>query len=234
MKNLVLFGIFVLFLVAVQFASGQTVDEIIEKHIRAKGGLDKLDAIQNIYIEGMITLMGITSFIKIATVQNKLNPAGFNLQWQLTDEEENYAASEHTFTNTTLLCEVMSAMHTDTGIATPLINYVAKGHTAVLIGKEVIDEVTCYKIKLTVNKGNVIYYWINKDDFLIVQSSFENSETGLLKNESKLTRYNNYKVVDGILFAHSMEIQINRLKENRTVEISCSKVEINQPVESTF
>ena len=32
MKNLVLFGIFVLFLVAVQFASGQTVDEIIEKH----------------------------------------------------------------------------------------------------------------------------------------------------------------------------------------------------------
>ena len=234
MKNLVLFGIFVLFLVAVQFASGQTVDEIIEKHIRAKGGFDKLDAIQNIYMEGMITLMGITSFIKIATVRNELNPVGFNQQWQLTDQEKNSAASEHIFTNTTFLSEVMSAMQTDTDIAKPLINYVAKGHTAVLIGKEVIDAVTCYKLKLTTKEGNVIYYWINKDDFLIIQSSFENSETGVVKNESILTRYNNYKVADGILFAHSIEIQINRLRGNSTVAISCSKVEINQLVESKF
>ncbi len=232
MKNLVLFGIFVLFLVAVQFASGQTVDEIIEKHIRAKGGLDKLDAIQNIYMEGMITLMGITSFIKIATVRNELNPVGFNQQWQLTDQGKNSAASEHIFINTTLLSKVMSAMQTDTDIATPLINYVAKGHTAVLIGKEVIDGVACYKLKLAAKEGNVIYYWINKNDFLIVQSSFENSETGVVKNESILTRYNNYKVADGILFAHSIEIQINRLRENITVEISYSKVEINQLVES--
>lgn len=56
MKNLVLFGIFVLFLVAVQFASGQTVDEIIEKHIRQRGGFDKLAAIKSIYMEGIISM----------------------------------------------------------------------------------------------------------------------------------------------------------------------------------
>ena len=227
MKNLVLFGIFVLFLVAVQFASGKTVDEIIEKHIRVKGGLDKLEAIQSIYLEGIITLMGIASLIKIATVRNELNPEGFNQQWQLTDQKENLVASEHIFTNSTLLSDVLAAMQTDTCIATPLINYVAKSYTAALIGNEVIDGIACYKLKLTGKEGNVIYYWINKDDFLIVQSSFENGESGVGKNESTLTRYNNYKAVDGMLFAHSIEIQINHLKEQNTVEISYNKIEIN-------
>ena len=64
MKNLVLFGIFVLFLVAIQFAGGQTVDEIIKKHIRAKGGFDKLNAIQSIYFEGLITMMGIAGIVE--------------------------------------------------------------------------------------------------------------------------------------------------------------------------
>ena len=70
MKNLVLFGIFVLLLVAVQFAGGQTIDEIIEKHIRAKGGFENIDAIRNMYMEGLLTIMGITVGIKISKTQN--------------------------------------------------------------------------------------------------------------------------------------------------------------------
>lgn len=234
MKNLVLFGIFVLFLVAVQFASGQTVDEIIEKHIRAKGGLDKLDAIQSIYIEGIITWMGITSFIKIAALQNQLNPAAFNLQWLITDQQNGLPAPEHVNTRAILLNDIMAAMQTEIFLAPPLINHLAKGNTAVLIGKDVIEGVTCYKLKLTSKEGNIIFYWINKDDFLIVQSSFENCETDAVGNESILTRYNNYKPADGMLFAHLIAIQLNRLQENNTVEISIDTIKINQTVEANF
>ena len=217
MKNLVLFGIFVLFLVAVQFAGGQTVEEIIEKHIRAKGGLDKLDAIQSIYMEGFITWMGITSFIKIVALQNQLTPAAFNMQWRITDQQNSLLVPEHFNTNTVLLNDIIAAMQTEVFLATPLINHLAKGNTAVLIGKDVIEGVACYKLKLTGKEGNIIFYWINKEDFLIVQSSFENSETVTGKNESILARYNNYKPADEILFAHSIAIQMNRLKENTTV-----------------
>lgn len=78
MKNLVLFGIFVLFLVTVQFASGQTVDEIIEKHVRQRGGFDKLAAIKSIYMEGIISMWGNVEPIKIYKEKNSLNPMGFN------------------------------------------------------------------------------------------------------------------------------------------------------------
>ena len=234
MKNLVLFGIFVLFLVAVQFAGGRTADEIIEKHIRAKGGLDKLDAIQSIYMEGIIKCMGIASFIKMVALQNLLTPAAFDLQWLITDQQNCLQAPEHFNTNTVLLNELMVAMQTEFFLAPSLINHLAKGSTVVLIGNDVIEGITCYKLKLTSKEGKIIFYWINKDDFIIVQSSFENSETVADRKESILTRYYNYKPADEILFAHSIAIQMNGLKENNAVEILINTIKINLPVQASF
>lgn len=234
MKNLVLFGIFVLFLVAVQFAGGRTIDEIIEKYIRAKGGLDKLDAIQSIYMEGIIIWMGITSFIKIVALQNQLTPTTFNMQWRITDQQNSLLAPEHFNTNAVLLNDIIAAMQTEVFLAPPLINHLAKGNKAVLVGKDVIEGVACYKLKLTSNEGDIIFYWINKEDFLIVQSSFEISEAATVKNKSLLTRYNNYKPANEILFAYSIAIQMNGLNENNAVEIIVSTIKINQPVEADF
>ncbi len=231
MKNLVLFGIFVLFLVAVQFASGQTVDEIIEKHIRAKGGLDKLDAIQNIYLEGMIVLMGITSFIKIANVLDELNPKKFNLQWQITVPQNSSVTNEHF----TLLSKVTEGMQIELGMAeAPLINYITKGHSVVLIGKETIEEITCYHLKLTKKEGTVIYYWINTTDFLLVQTSFKNNNSHTPVQESNCTRYNNYKTVDGISFAHAIEIQMFYLNKKNRFELNFNKIVINHSIEVNF
>ena len=59
MRSLILFGLFVFFLVAVQFAQAQTVDEIIDKYIKAIGGKDKLLLIATIYKEGSVKMMGM-------------------------------------------------------------------------------------------------------------------------------------------------------------------------------
>jgi len=59
MRSLILFGLFVFFLVAVQFAQAQTVDEIIDKYIKAIGGKDKLLLIATIYKEGSVQMMGM-------------------------------------------------------------------------------------------------------------------------------------------------------------------------------
>ena len=52
MKNIVLFVVFILALVFAQFANAQSVDEIINQYIIARGGKEKLDSIQSIYFEG--------------------------------------------------------------------------------------------------------------------------------------------------------------------------------------
>ncbi len=50
-----------------------------------------------------------------------------------------------------------------------LVNYAAKGHTAVLAGTEKVSKVPCYKIKLTLKTGQVVTYYIDQQTFLVKQ-----------------------------------------------------------------
>jgi hypothetical protein len=50
-----------------------------------------------------------------------------------------------------------------------LVNYVAKGHTAQLMGTEKVSKVPCYKIKMTLKTGQVITYYIDSNTFLVKQ-----------------------------------------------------------------
>ena len=234
MKNLVLFGIFVLFLVAIQFAGGQTVDEIIKKHIRAKGGFDKLNVIQNIYFEGLITMMGIVGMVKIYKVQNEQNPNGFDMQWQITEQDGTFIVPNHMFADSPLVRQIMAATQIEPDITGPLINYEEAGSKAVLIGKDVVKDCTCYKILLTTNEGRQINYWIDTSNFLLFQLSFKNAEINAGQNSVTHAIFSNYKTVDGFLLAHSTEMTMTGLNENLSVEINFNKITINQPVNVIF
>ena len=58
MKNLIIFGFFILILVFAQFAQGQTVDEVLNKHVEALGGKENLSKIKNIVMEGSLNYQG--------------------------------------------------------------------------------------------------------------------------------------------------------------------------------
>lgn len=235
MKNLVLFGIFVLFLVAVQFASGQTVDEIIEKHIRQRGGFDKLAAIKSIYMEGIILMVGNVEPIKIYKEKNSLNPMGFNTFWQMGDLKSNSTVPDQLFLNDKMMDDFVAAMQTDTEASIKIWNKTNHEYSAVLIGKEDIDGTNCNQIKLASKSGNEIFYWISLSGNLLIQSLSKSSLANNNKNESQSefrTRYTSYKPVDGVMFAHSISMTI--LEENVMIEINFNKVEINKPIEINF
>ena len=222
MKSIVLMGLFVLLLVAVQFARGKTVDEIIEKHIQARGGFDKPDEIKSIYMEGLITMMGNTNFVKIYQVQNELSPVGFNMQWQLTDEKNTLIESASSISNVELFNEAVAGIQTEPFITKLLLNYVGNGSHAVLALKETVNGNDCYKIELSAKTGSEINYWFNASSFLLTQS---------LKNDvdqKKTIRsmYSNHKSIDGFFLAHTIEVVFAGVNENEPVKISIHKIEI--------
>ena len=57
-KNIVLLVIFILGLVYMQFIQAQSVDDIINKYVEARGGKEKLNAIKSLYMEGSREMMG--------------------------------------------------------------------------------------------------------------------------------------------------------------------------------
>ena len=73
MKNLFILGLFILALVFVQFAQAQTVDEVINNHIKSLGGKENLQKIQNIVMQGGLSVQGAEIAMTFTQVNNKLS-----------------------------------------------------------------------------------------------------------------------------------------------------------------
>ena len=79
MKNIIIFVVFILALVIVQFANGQSVDDIIDQYITARGGKGKLASIKSLYMEGSREMMGNEVDVKVTKVDGKLSRVDFAL-----------------------------------------------------------------------------------------------------------------------------------------------------------
>ncbi len=242
MRNLVLFGLLIIFLVAAQFASGQTVDEVIEKYEKARGGNEKLIALKSIYMEGSREMMGAEVTVKITKEQGRLSRTEFEMGDKngfilVTQKEAWSYIPMRSPTPNKLPDEALTGMQADMDIAGPLVDYVSKGHTAGLMGKDSVDGNLCYKIKLTTHAGKEIKYWIDAGTFLLTQSATKGS--GLFGGGRKaapdaetFTLYKDYREEEGIMFAHVIEIKTPNGEGRGGGGTTFDKFEINKPVDA--
>ena len=79
MKNIVLLVLFVLGIVFMQFVQAQSVDDVINKYVEARGGKDKLMSVKSLYMEGARQMMGNEVGVKITKVQDKLSRTDFEV-----------------------------------------------------------------------------------------------------------------------------------------------------------
>ncbi len=190
-----------------QFSAAKTVDDVIEKYIRARGGRNKLDAVKSIYMEGMKETISGNVQVKITKEQEKLSRTEIDHNVVVITAEAawTYFPQISPIPNR-VPAENLQDIQTEMDIAGPLVDYAAKGHRAELLGKEQVEGNTCYKIKLTTQAGNVIFFWIDLSSYLLVQSSAISIDQEYAKS---LISYSNYKEVEGIQFPHTFETNSN-------------------------
>lgn len=235
MKNLMIFGLFVIALVFVQFAQAQTVDEVIDKYIAALGGKDKLATLISVHLDGVSVVNGNEITNATTKVQDKLfrNDLNFGMGTSVTiitpekgwrSNPRNGGAFEP------MTDEVLKASLYQMDCAGPLVNYAAKGHRVELIGKDTADGIECYKIKLTTKGGKEINYWLDSKTYLIHQSSQKGGFGGGRGADMELvTLFKDYKAVDGIQFAFTTELKGGGFGGGT---MSYEKIEINKPVDN--
>ncbi len=233
MRNFLIFGLMVLAMVLVQFAQGQTVDEVIDKHAEARGGKGKLLEVKSIYMEGAAQMMGNEVTIKITKEQGKLSRTEFEMGagngFRLITDKEGWSMfSMRSATPTAMPADAVAAMQTELDIAGPLIDYATKGHKAELTGKEDVNGVSCYKIKLTTNTTKEINYWIDAATWMLVQTSQKGGGRRGGEAEVVIT-YSDYRAVEGIQVAHVMETKGGGPGGGST---TFDKIEINKAVDS--
>ena len=238
-KNIVLLVIFILGLVYMQFLQAKPVDEIVNKYAEARGSREKLNSINSLYMEGFREMMGYKVAIKVTKVQETLYRNDFEFGgskgYTIVTPTAGWAFIPMRSQMVDQIDEdSLKTMQTDLDIAGPLINYVAKDHKAIFVGKEDIDGKEAYKIKLTLNTGKEITCLIDTETNLLIQTKQLGVVPGKSGNKDAelerelITNFSDYKSVDGIMFPHKISNPGNMLSSG---SITFSKIELNKPVD---
>jgi hypothetical protein len=237
MKNIAFLAVIILASVA---SYSQTVDEIINKHIEAMGGADKLKSLKSLYMEGVAVMQNGNEIIsKIYKVQDKLLRReiefGMGSVTMIVTDKEGWSSNPRSGgAFEPLPKEAVEAHQVELDLAGPLADYAAKGHKVELLGKETIGTTEAYKIKLTPKTGKEIIYFIDTKDHYIVRQTVKGGGMfgggqgrGAQGADAELSiNYSDYKKTpDGYVFAYAVTMG------NSGNNMNYEKIEVNKPVD---
>ena len=231
-KNLVgkaLIGVLVAGLVSTA-ASAQTVDELIEKNIQAKGGREKIQAIKTVRMTGKMSMgQGMEAPITMELSRPNKMRMEFVFQGmtgvQTYDGKEGWSLSP--FMGKTdpepLSGSQLEQMAEQADFDGPLFDYKGKGHKVELVGKEDLEGTPAYKLKMTKKNGDIAYIWLDAEHYLELKASGKTNVNGQeIEGE---TWFGDYKEVGGVLMAHSVESKATGMPGGMTITID--KIEVN-------
>ena len=229
--------LFVPLLVRGQAAPELTVDEIIAKNIQARGGLEKLKAVQTIRISGRVSqgdfrARYLTLNLRPDKVREEFIIQGM-AEIEAYDGKTGWRVSpfEGRKDPDRLSADDMKGLVEEADIDGQLVDYKNKDHRAELMGHESVEGTDCYKIKLTLANGDVHYYYIDTDSFMELKMETERTVRGTVQYSEAY--YGDYEEVNGVYFPFALE-QGQKGSSFRT-KMTVDKVEVNVPIsESTF
>jgi len=217
-------------------ASAQTLDEILAKNVQAKGGADKLKAVQTMRMTGTMTIgPGMEApFVLEQKRPNKLRME-FTLQgmtgvqaydgksgWQLMPFSGRKEAEP-------LPEDAVKQVEEQADFDGALIDYKAKGHTVELVGKEKVEGSDAYKLKLTMKNGDVRYIYLDADQFLEIRTEGKTKIRGTdVEGEGTI---GDYKEVGGLMIPHAMES--GQKGAAQKMKMTIQKVELNIPLDDS-
>jgi outer membrane lipoprotein-sorting protein len=218
-------------LVFAQFAQAQTVDDVINKHIAALGGKENLNKIQNVVMEGSLSIQGTEIALTLTQVNNKLtrqdiNAMGMHGFDMMTDKEGwTYMPFQGMQKPEPKTADDVKESQADLDIAGPLVDYAAKGHKVELLGKEDVDGTECYKIKANLAGGKEMTFFIDPASNMIIRTKNKVKANG--QETEMQSDLSDYKEVEGVKMPYSITVGFGT--------ILISSIKVNQAIpESAF
>jgi hypothetical protein len=206
----------------------QTANEIIEKHLAAIGGKEKLATVNTVKIENTMTVMGNEAPNTIIIVNGKGYRSESDMMGQkmiqvYTDKSGWSINPMAGGTSAQKMPDEQAKSGQSQIYTTPFLDYAAKGYTAELAGKEKLGNVEAIKIKMTdKNKFSAFYYFDPSTWYLI-----KLSKTVPTANQSmELTvSYGDFQKTDfGWVVPHSVDFdfggQFQMSAKLKTIEIN--------------
>jgi hypothetical protein len=238
MKKFMFWMILILIVSVAGLTAEENVDQLIAKYLEARGGLAKIQAIQTMRITGKMVGGPQEFFITMEFKRPNQLRVEVTIQGQVIvqvfDGKQGWSINPFAgYQGGKKDVQPMSPDETkefeeQADMDGPLVDYAKKGHKVEYAGQESVEGSPAYKLKVTLKNGTITTMFLDADTYLNVKDS---SKMKLRDTEVENdVIYSDFKEVDGMLMAHSMDIKTRGAGEGQ--KMIFEKVELNVPVDS--
>lgn len=220
-------------------AVAQTVDELVARHIEARGGYEKLKALQTIKITRTVA----TPFSDVRVVVYRKRPQLYRVDQgpaqpgaTLTPRGINAEAAWDTAQGKIVSrpeAAAVEARELEADFDGLLIDWKQKGHTVTFEGRETLASGETFKLKVRTKSGaeRVIY--------LDAKTYLERRQTGILnlpggRQFNIVLDFDNYRDVNGVKFPFDINEDRTGKEPAQSYVIYTEKIEVNVPLDDAL
>ncbi len=223
---------------AIGWSSGafaQTAEELVAKNIQAKGGLEKIKAIQSVRMSGTQDNDGFKAAVTQENKRPDLVRETFALQGMTSIQAYDGASGWQVRPfggrkDPELMGEEdLRSLLLDADFDGPLVDYKEKGNKVESLGHDIVDGDDAYKLKVTLKNGDIIYYYLDPDTFLEIRKEQQLFLRGSVQEFE--VNLGSYKPVNGVMFPFWSAS--GPKGADPLPNVTFDKIEVNVPLEDT-
>jgi hypothetical protein len=210
-------------------AAAQTVDEIVSKALEARGGVERIKALQSQRLTGRISFGPdnagplLVEMKRPGKMRDQVTVDGKT--WTRTTDGRSGWVMGGGDDPRPMSAEELRNTAGSADFEGPLVDYAAKGNKIELIGKDKVEGKDAYKLKVTLKDGQVRYDYIDAVSYL--ELKWEGSILYQGKELGVETVFRDYRKVDGLVFSFLLDSFTPETSTKQ--QIVLEKVEVNPP-----
>jgi outer membrane lipoprotein-sorting protein len=214
----------------------QTADELVAKYVQARGGMEKIKSIQSMRMTGTMSTGQLDVPIVLLMKRPNMVRMEFEVQGitgvRAFDGQEGWALMPFLGKPDAapITGQELKEFSDQADIDGGLVDYKAKGNTIEFLGKEKVDGVDAYKLKLTRKNGDVDFAYLDANTYLEIREEGQHTVQGVVKDFE--TKIGDYRDVEGLKFPYMIVSGIKNGPDPQKLAID--KVELNVPVDAAL
>lgn len=231
--------ILAMLLAATSFGSGlalaETVDDIIAKNLKSKGGLEKLQATNSLRMSGTINSQGNEMPLEVWSKRPNLFRREVEVQGQkivqASDGKTVWMINPMTGVSTPqeVPADQAKMMQADADFDGVFVDYKKRGTTIELVGTEKLAGKDVYHLKVTPKGSEAQDYFLDATSGLEVKVTRAVEQGGMKMNVE--TELSNYQDVNGLMVPFATRQSLNGTP---IAQVTIQKVEFNVPIEDAL
>lgn len=224
--------------------TAQSVDEIVNNHLEAMGGEKAWSDLKGYKMNAKVNVQGgMTLPIEFVTLKDGRSYSSFEFQGNTVVQQAFDGETSWGVNFMTMKPEKSDAEQTENtkrdskDFPSVFIGYKEKGYKLELLGKETVEGVECFKLKLTKGtklvdgkeEDNISFHYLDTETFAQIMSE-STITSGQMKGQIAQEVFSDYQEVDGLYFPFSI---LSRIKDGDGQAINIESYELNPTVDDS-